>query len=654
MGSNPAGRASIIKGLQISVCSPLSFVPADLQALVVLSAIGTSFLMKGLFSYRRPQATGSGAKPVGIPYDESVGVPFPASPRIAADDSVMSCALPARRRFDGGYHALLFVMLTGCALAQSVDPPVGALPTSLEDPRLNPWLQPLLQCMRAPADYDLDLDMGFINTDYACAIDQGGVHFHTFTPQPTEEDAARLTLTLAGQCEQLASTRILVGASRNTADELRALVSKPGPDPVVRIGKTRRGWMNPATHAKVFQLGNGRDLYFTVHGSLNLQTVGMTCKANNAMRFVETRPALYSRFTQLASAVAAGSGQARFGDGMGSENGSGSDIGPVPIGNYMVQFYGGRAGEFVGGDLTSVSRDFPGNINPPIAGQYLPGLVNWYDNVLFDAARQLRQGRDVRIDVMIFEVGQQNAFVLNLWKFVQQGFGAGLTEDKRSGERVASPFPGKLHVRFLWQFQSGLQSSGPTFAALHGPDAIDSPGGEYLLEKATIWNPPHTGGGRYKPTTPYDMHNKVMLLDVVGHEQERRIYVTSSNLDQPGVGSGRLWQAGTVISAGAGPDAWSNATRDAPSLWNAYHRYFGMLWENRDGQPGSGQVAFYARIAREHSRGAVNWIETADPRGGAQREGIDAYFYPMPLQMTPDAQGAAAPQAGLAAGGGAR
>ena len=551
-------------------------------------------------------------------------------------------------------------MLTGSALAQIANPLTGALHTSLEDPGLNPWMQPLLQCMHTPADYDLDLDMGFINTDYACAIDQAGVHFNTKSVQPTQADAARLTLALAGQCAQLASTRILVGASRNTVAELRGLLPDTGPDPVVRIGKSRQGWTNPATHAKVFQLGNGRDLYFTVHGSLNLQTVGMTCKANNAMRFVEARPELYSRFTQLASAVEAGSGQARFGGGAGSDNGSGSDIGPVRIGNYSVQFYGGRADEFVGGDLTSVSRDFPGNINPPIAGQHPQGLVNWYDNVLYDAARQLRQGRDVRIDVMIFEIGQQNAFVLNLWKFVQQGFGAGLSEDKQSGERVATPFPGTLRVRFLWQFQSGLQASGPTFAMLHGPDVVESPGspgGQYRVEKATIWNPPQSWGGRYKPTTPYDMHNKVMLLDVVGHEHERRIYVTSSNLDQPGVGSGRLWQAGTIVSAGTGPGVWSNAARDAPSLWNAYHRYFGMLWDNRDGQPASGQVAFHERIAREHLRGAVNWIETVDTAGGAQgqpREGIDAYFYPMPLLVTHDASGAADPQAGLAAGAGAR
>ena len=558
-----------------------------------------------------------------------------------------------------GCRSAFIAMLAGCAFAQDADPLLGALHTSLENPALNPWVQPLLQCMHTPADYDLDLDMGFINTDYACGIDQAGVHFDTQTVQTAQADAARLTLGMATQCAQLASTRILVGASRNTVAQLRALLPDDGPAPVVLIGKSRRGWTNPETHAKVFQLGNGRDLYLTVHGSLNLQTVGMTCKANNAMRFVEKQPALYSRFTQLANAVQSGSGQAKFGDGSGSANGSGSEIGPVSIGNYSVQFYGGRDVEFVGGDLVSAARAFPGNINPSVPGQHPEGLVNWYDNALFDAARQLRQGRDVRLDVMIFEIGQQNAFVLNLWKFVQQGFEAGLTEDKRSAERVATPFPGTLRVRFLWQFQSGRLASGTTYGALQGPDIVESPGARYRLEKATTWNPSLPAGKRFRPTTPYDMHNKVMLLDVVGHENERRIYVTSSNLDQPGVGSGKLWQAGTIVSAGSGsgPGAWSNATRDAPSLWNAYQHYFGMLWENRDGQPNSGQVAFHERISREHERGAVNWIETVDPAGGAQqkpREGIDAYFYPMPLLVTRSSTGAAVPQTGLAGGGVAR
>ncbi len=560
----------------------------------------------------------------------------------------MVYGLLVKRWLRNSYRSAFLAAMAGCALAQDVNPLMGALHTSMQDPALNPWMQPLLQCAQTPADYDLDLDMGFINTDYACSIDQAGVHFDTKTVQPAQADAARLTLGMATQCAQLATTRILVGASRNTVAQLKALVPDHGPDPVVRIGKSRSGWTNPETHAKVFQLGNGGDLFYTVHGSLNLQTVGMTCKANNAMRFVEKQPVLFSKFRQLGTAVQSGSGVTGFGSGSGTVAGSGGETGPVRIGSYLVYFYGGRADEFVGGDLATIARDFPANINPPIAGQHAEGIVNWYDQALFDAARQLRQGRDVRLDVMIFEIGQQNAFVLNLWKFVKQGFGAGLTEDKQSVDRVATPFPGTLRVRFLWQFQSGQLASGPTYVALQGPDVVESKDGRYRLEKATTWNPPTPAGKRYKPTTPYDMHNKVMLLDVEGHEHERRIYVTSSNLDQPGVGSGRLWQAGTVVAAGAGPHAWSSARRDAPSLWNAYQHYFGMLWENRDGQPDSGQVAFFDRIARAHMRGSVNWIETVDAVHGTQftpREGIDAFFYPMPL-IAQGQRGSSSPQAG--------
>jgi len=124
-------------------------------------------------------------------------------------------------------------------------------------------------------------------------------------------------------------------------------------------------------------------------------------------------------------------------------------------------------------------------------------------------------------------------------------------------------------------------------------------------------------------------------LDVPGHEEERRIYVPSSNLDTPGVGSGRLWQAGTIIAARPGSGLWSGENAGKRHLFNAYKHYFAMLWESRDGQPAAGQVAFYARIAREHLAGDVNWIETVpqngDPATVTPREGIDAFFFPVPL-----------------------
>ena len=43
--------------------------------------------------------------------------------------------------------------------------------TSLENPALNPWIEPLNQCASNNGQYHLDMDMGFLNTDYFCRID---------------------------------------------------------------------------------------------------------------------------------------------------------------------------------------------------------------------------------------------------------------------------------------------------------------------------------------------------------------------------------------------------------------------------------------------------------------------------------------------------
>lgn len=139
-------------------------------------------------------------------------------------------------------------------------------------------------------------------------------------------------------------------------------------------------------------------------------------------------------------------------------------------------------------------------------------------------------------------------------------------------------------------------------------------------------------GRAVNPGTASDMHNKFMLLDVPGHEEQRRIYVTSSNLDTPGAGSGRLWQAGTILSARSGSGAWSGERARGPGLFAAYARYFEMLWASREGEPRAGQTAFHEVLSREHLAGKVNWIETA-PRenpGAAPREGVDAFFFPVP------------------------
>jgi len=514
--------------------------------------------------------------------------------------------------------------------------------TSLENPTLNPWIEPLNQCASNNGQYHLDMDMGFLNTDYFCRIDPNrGVQFQTKAIQPTNRDAARLTLSMVNACQNLSTERMLIGASRNNVKQIQGLTPNAPQNSIVKIGKRNNIWQAPETHAKVFQLSNGIDQFFTVHGSLNLQTVGLTCKANNALRFTEANPTLYNYFKQLGDAVELNNGSSRFKDG-GSINSSGTQLTPADIGKYTVLFYGGRGIGFVGSGPNSETQPWPIYINPPITNQHAPGVINWYDVVIYDAAKQLRQGRSVTIDVLIFEIGEESAFVNNLWQFVANGFAGGKSEDKTSNEIVPSPFTGKLEVRFLWQFQANKSRLGRTYAHLNGPSKITNADpktqpGIYSLEAARIWPVLDRSGIAINPGTPRDMHNKLVVLDVPGHEEERRLYVTSSNMDTPNVGSGKLWQAGTIIYEKSGEAPWSGANTNRPSLWNAYKQYFDLLWSNREGQPDAGQVNFSKLIDEKRAAGFVNWIETVPTKPGTHfkkpKEGIDAFFFPIPISQ---------------------
>lgn len=508
----------------------------------------------------------------------------------------------------------------------------------LEDPLLNPWLTPLNQCAQESGRYQLDLDMGFLNTDYFCRIDQKqGVIFLTKEKQATNRDAARLALRKINSCDSINSGRILVGASRDSIADLRDLLKNKQQNFNLQIGKRNDLWNPPETHAKVFQLGNGVDQFFTVHGSLNLQTVGLTCKANNALRFTEVNPVIYSYFKDLGDAVETNTAKDKF-SGAGTDNSSGTNLPVATIGEYQVRFYAGKGMGFVG-NSTMQKQSWQDNINPPITNQHAPGILNWYDNVIFDAAKQLRQNRDVSIDVLIFEIGQENAFVANLWNFVQNGFENGKPEDKTSKDTVAQPYIGKLNVRFLWQFQSEQKGPGNTYALLNGPKQIDgvaqnTQASSYTLESARIWPVLNPSGIAINPGTPRDMHNKLAILNVHGHEEERKIYVTSSNMDTPNVGSGKLWQVGTIISAKPGSSIWSGDNTHKPNLWNAYKNYFDLLWSNREGQSNAGQIGFSKLINDQRAKGVVNWIETVPLHSDAKykpKEGIDAFFFPIPF-----------------------
>ncbi|WP_428568495.1 MAG: hypothetical protein ACP59X_09530 [Solidesulfovibrio sp. DCME] len=521
------------------------------------------------------------------------------------------------------------------------DWPVGAtfLPN---DPGYNPWVWPLLRFAGRQGTYACDIHMGFCNTDYFCAVVPGsGVDFVKNRGGTTAAgDVTRRVFELLDSLATVTSLAIRYGVGNISPDGIRALLPRAGAAALVMEGKRHGHWGNPETHAKVLQLSDGKDEHTTVHGSLNLQTVGLTCKGNNALRFVERRPALYAAFAALARAAGAGSGLGLFPGGRGGADSSGTDMAPVPVGDYLVSFYAGRGQGFVGGGPATSGQAWPRYLNAPYAGQHDDGVVNWYDAALFDAAAQLRLGRDVRLDIAVFEIGQTAWFVENLFRFVEEGFAGGRIEDRASDVRLATTRPGRLSVRFLWQFQSGGEAARTATAALlRGPSAIrrtdPATGNTYALEMARVWPVLDAAGIAVNPTTPRDMHNKFLLLDVPGHEEARRIYVTSSNLDTPGQGSGRLWQAGTIVSARPGSGAWSGEKAAARQLFTAYRHYFDLLWDSREGQPGAGQVAFYERLSQEHLAGAVNWIETVpgqgDPAAVAPREGIDAFFFPVPL-----------------------
>lgn len=510
--------------------------------------------------------------------------------------------------------------------------PALAAPVMM-DPALNPWFLPLSYCAQYPGVYDIDIDMGFVNTDYACRIDaRQGVQFDTRTRQSIDDDAARWVLSAVNRCQRVRHFRLQTGVSRNDRAELQSLLpTLPNAD--IRIGRQHGQWSIPETHAKVFQLADpevGR--YFTVHGSLNLQTVGMCCKANNALRFVETNPGnLHGYFRQLGDAVAANSAAGLF-DGVGSSDSSGL-LPEVAIGEYRVAFYAGRGQGFVGVREDDAFLRWPRYLNPPVSGRHAPGVVHWYDGVLYEAARQLQQGRQVFLDVLIFEIAPDSAFINHLWRFVQEGFAGKIPVD--ADAEIDSPISGQLNVRLLWQFQNHPSSDDLTTKHLNTTTAIETPGpqGGYHLKVGRIWPVSDAQGQFVSPTTPYDMHNKLVIMSVPGHPEEDRIFVSSSNLDAPGIGSGRLWQVGTVIrSVGIRPEPSGSPA----SLFQAYRNYFDRFWRGRQGQLEAGQVAFYEELAPLHRAGRVNWIETTTTGSGAGDAivpGIDAFFFPVPEEI---------------------
>ena len=529
------------------------------------------------------------------------------------------------------------------------------------DAQFSPWIYPLQYFAAHPGNYSYIWTMYCINVDYFAQISPADnqVLAHVKDPaMPMNQDVTRYVFNLMDNSNKINSLKVYYADGDWGADKLEKLLPNNAANAVISKGKQGKDWNSLTSHAKVFQASNNQNLYVSVSGSLNLQTVGLTAKANNALRFIETTPQLYNDFSNFSNSVVANDASNQF-SGDGSLNSSGIKVPPVYINNYQVKFYAGRGNEFVGGNQTTETAPWPNYINPPVAHEHDKDVINWYDQVIYDAAKELKQGKTVNIYVAAFEIGQDSPFIDNLWRFAANGF-----ENKHGPQRgdttpLASQYPGQLHIYVLWQFHKvkNKKSADSIPTSLHGlfkhmlkdlksdndtqttttdlnNTSISVANGAYTLTAAQIW-PVNDPKG---PQTPQDMHNKFVIMDVVGHESERKLYVTSSNLDQPEVGSGKLWQVGTIISARKDSGIWSGANAATPNLWNAYKHYYDLLWDSRVNGKNPGQINFYKVIAKEHLAGKVNWIETV-PTGKfnpaqAPQAGIDAFFYPVPFSAT--------------------
>ena len=317
------------------------------------------------------------------------------------------------------------------------------------------------------------------------------------------------------------------------------------------------------THGKNMLATNG-SVWFSQNGSANLQTVELTTKANNSLVFVETTPTLYNHFLGLWHAVRNnGAASEYFTDGTKDSTGLIATQ-PVQLGSRKVSFYAGRNNCFVGPTWTDggLSLPFPGNLYPPIRSEISSlNNVNWYDQILYDAGELLYENANsVTIDIAMFEIGLENPFIDNLYRFVNNGFENGKSISKAYPAHTpqgGTKFPGKLTVNLYLQFQDPLNSSIPqaTYNYLNTNDG-NVTNGNYRINVIKVWQD-FARQGLSEPTTPMDMHHKFAMMSYQnssGFSTDYKLYVASSNLDQPGVGSGKKWQSGTVIQASAASD----------------------------------------------------------------------------------------------------
>ncbi len=322
------------------------------------------------------------------------------------------------------------------------------------------------------------------------------------------------------------------------------------------------------THGKTLQCSNGT-VYFTQNGSLNMQTVGETTKANNSLVFVEMGslgnvPKMYAYFKGLWNAVVNDTGVSYFTNGTKDSSGLEGMNEPVTIGQRQVSFYAGRNNSFVGPTWSDggLSITFPNNLYPPTQGEVNGDMknVNWYDQILLDAGNQLAKENTVNIDIYMFEIGTINPFIDNLYRFLKYGFVASESSTNpvaiskiKDAKVPSSRFPGNLTVNLYYQYQDIPYCPGsttnlcPTSTYNYLINPVVSGSQKYSMTVKKVWQGFRNStfpGNPDTPDTPQDMHLKV---DTVTYGNHVNLYVTSSNLDMPSVGSGKKWQAGNII-----------------------------------------------------------------------------------------------------------
>jgi hypothetical protein len=481
----------------------------------------------------------------------------------------------------------------------------GAEMSYLCSEHYNPWCVPLHQAAADENSY-IKINMGYINAANTCNVADDEILYasHSTSSYDITDEFFQILQSSNSSClgdgedQCCCQNEYGIGIVGNHInEEATAMIDdlqSSCEDYMIPTGSSTDGHH---THCKVMQVetkdDSGDKVYYSAHGSLNMQPVGMTCKGNNVIRFKEISPSkdLYTYFKYLWESVKHDDGE-QFPD-TGTSQSSGTTLDEVSLettdhGTYSIKFYAGKAELFVGG-AESLDDNWPDYINPPVHGEHASGHISFYDLILYDAYQLLYGALDnptVKLYIAVYEIAEESSFIDTLWKFAGKA-----AEDNKS-----------LSVTLYYQYDKG---------------ALDA-AQEVSRDNITViqsWGP------NDKTPTQNQMHNKFMLLDVVDNSKYRKLYVTSSNLDEAGDGSGKLWQVGTRIT---NVTDWGSSSENVDdNLWAAYKNYFDVLTEY---DSGTTQIDLINDMVALHEADDMNYIETSSGEAG-----IDAFFFPAPI-----------------------